>query len=146
MNDNLARIAEAVEMSDGKTPAEIIEAFLPKAPTAAGKRLVPLKLGHDLFLTKIAHPLSSGSAEWEPNDIAVALFAFTRPSRELFAMISDDTYEAEFFAFLDEIEIGELEGAATELLHHWFSRKSTAIGMESPHPTTQKKTAGSDGG
>lgn len=146
MNDKLARIAEAVEMSEGKTPCEIIEAFLPKSPTAAGKRLVPLKLGHDLFLSKIAHPLATGVPNWEPNDIAVALFAFTRPSADLFAMISDASYETQFYGFLDEIEIDELEGAATELLHHWFSRKSTAIGMESPHPSSQKKTADLVGG
>jgi hypothetical protein len=146
MNPALLEIAEAIEKSEGRTPAEVIEAFLPVAPTACGQRLIPLTMGHDLFLTKLEHPLATGSANWTPADIAVALFTFTRPSRELFAMIDDGTYAEKFHAFLDEHAAGDLPDAATELLHHWFSRKSTAVGMESPHPVTQKKTAVSAGG
>lgn len=146
MTPQLLEIAEAIEQSAGKTPAEILEAFLPKTPTIIGRRLVPLKLGHDLFLSKIGHPLAEGSTAWEPHDIAQALFVFTRPSRDLFAMMEEDTYLDKFHAFLDEIDAADLDSAATELLHHWFARKATSVDLESPHPSTQKKTADSAGG
>lgn len=146
MKASLLEIAEAIEQSEGRTPAEIISAFLPEAPTVIGQKLVPLKLGHDLFLAKIEHPLASGSDEWSANDIATALFVFTRPSRDLFAMLENDTYLETFYAFLDEVDANEIDSAATQLLHHWFSRKETALAMESPHPSSQKKTEGSVGG
>ncbi len=146
MKASLLEIAEAIQQSEGRTPAEIIGAFLPDTKTVIGQKLVPLKLGHELFLAKIEHPLSSGSDEWAPNDIASALFVFTRPSRELFEMLENDTYLDSFYKFLDEVDATEIDAASAELLHHWYTRKQTALAMESPHPSSQKKTAGSAGG
>jgi hypothetical protein len=143
---SLEQIAELLQASEGKTPSDVLAAFLPDRRTAFGQRLVPLTAGHDLLLEKLAHPFARPGTEWKAHDLAVALLCFTRPSRELFQLIEDGTFEDAVFELLDSLPFGDLDAAAAELVAHWATHRATALSMRSPHSVGEKKTAGSAGG
>jgi len=143
---SLDALADALRDAEGKTPSDVVAAFLPDCKTIFGQKLLPLTAGHDLFLEKIAHPFATGGKEWTSHDLAVAMFAFTTPSRDLFRMVANDTLEDALFDFLDSLPFGDLEPAAAELVGHWISHRATALAMRSPRSEGQKKTAASVGG
>lgn len=140
----LEDIAAAKEASGGSHPSAVLNAFLPRTKTILGNRLLPVMAGHELLLAQIAHPLSV-AGPMADSDVLMALFIFSMPSRELFQMISDDTFESEFFAFLDSIPASDIEKLGEEMVAHWISGRVTALAMESKHPGAQKKTAASGG-
>lgn len=148
METTIDQLTEALENSQGRTPREVVDAFCPVGRSIGPFPLVPLKAGHDLFLTRIGHPLVAGnSPAWGPQDLATLLFAFTRPSRDLCDMIEDGTFSDALHEFLDEIPLGLLETAAADLVAHWIRARDTALAMGSPHAGTgSKKKAGSAGG
>jgi hypothetical protein len=147
METTLEQLAEAMENTRGKTPAEVVDAFCPKGASVAGLPLVPLTAGHDLFLSRVNHPLSrNAGGTWTPHDVAIALFAFTRPSRELFAMVEDETWDQALFAFLDTIPMGEIEAAAAALVTHWIRARATMVPMSSPHQAAGSKKKRASGG
>jgi hypothetical protein len=137
-----------MQRAEGRTATEILDAFGPYRETIGGRPLVPLRIGHKLLLEKFGHPLASRrplATEWAAEDLAIALFVFTRPSRELYQMVEDGTFAAEVFAMLDEIPAAELDSLPASLLRHWFASEETMLAMKSPHVSGQKKTAGSGG-
>jgi hypothetical protein len=138
-------ISAAMMAVDGKTPAAVLEAFLPQKVTHLGQTLVPLTAGHELALAQLGHPLATGKA-WEDIDVLTALFIFSRPSREVFAMIAGGTFEADFFLFIDSIPTADIPKLGADMAAHWMRSRATALAMESPHPSAQKKTADSAGG
>ena len=138
-------IAAAMAAADGKTPSAVIEAFLPKRMTHLGQKLVPMKAGHELMLAQLGHPLATGQP-WEDIDVLTALFVFSRPSRELFAMVEDDTFQKVFFEFIDEIPPADIPKLGSDLISYWMKTRASALSMENKHSTAQKKTAVSDGG
>ena len=136
----LEQLSEALENTRGRTPREVLDAFCPVGAKIGSRRLVPLTAGHDLFLTRMKHPLARGAgAAWTAEDVALLLFAFTRPSSELFRLIEEDALPAALHEFLDELPLGETDGAATALVAHWIRSRHTAIGMAMP------KGAGAEG-
>lgn len=137
-------IAQAMREVDGQTPTAVIEAFIPKAVTKLGKTLVPLTAGHELALSQLGHPLATGKP-WEDVDVLMALFIFCRPSREVFAMIADGSFESQFFLFIDGIPTADIAKLGTDMIAHWMRSRATSLAMENPHATSQKKTADSDG-
>lgn len=137
-------IAAAIAASDGKTPSSVIEAFLPKPMSHLGKRLVPMTAGHELLLAQLGHPLATGT-KWEDVDVLLALFVFSRPSRELFHLMEQDTFQAEFFSFIDAIPPADIAQLGSDLIAHWTRTRASALAMESRHTTAQKKTAASAG-
>jgi hypothetical protein len=148
MAATLDQLAEALENTRGRTPLEVIDAFCPVGAKIGPFPLVPITAGHDLFLARVKHPLATGgSAAWGAYDVATALFAFTRSSRELFRMIDDDSFESALYEFLDDIPVGVLNHAAAELMAHWIRARATAVAMKSPHPDgSSKKKRASAGG
>ncbi len=147
MATTLEQLAEALENTNGRTPREVIDAFCPIGAKIGPFPLAQLTAGHDLFLSRVRHPLATGhAAEWGPQDVAVALFAFTRSSRELFRLIEEDAFADSLHAFLDEIPLGTIESAATALMAHWIRARATALPMKSPHPAGSKKKRDSAGG
>lgn len=139
---SLEQLQEAIENSEGKTPGEILEAFMPKGKKVGGVTLVDITFGHGLFLSNINHPLSTGKIDnWKPYDIAVALFAFTRSSKELTRLIREDELEESLYEFLDGIPMDEVEQSSTILIAHYFSSMKTIVPMDSPEGVqAQKKT------
>jgi hypothetical protein len=138
----IEQLIEALETSEGKTPQEVLDAFYPTQPQIGGHDLVPLTAGHELFLAKVDHPLASRQvAAWTPSDVAIAFFAFTRPSRELERMLRDGSFEDGFHEFLDDVPVGEIEGACSTLVLHWLSARKTAVEMVNPHGGPKKKRA-----
>lgn len=131
-------IAAARQSSDGKIPSTILDAFLPKPKTIFGQTLVPLTAGHELLLGQLDHPLATGQP-MEDSDVLMALFVFSRPSRDLFAMVSNDTFEPAFFKFIDSIPPADIEKLGHDMVAHWVSGRATAIALESKN--AQKKTA-----
>jgi hypothetical protein len=126
-------LAEALEESRGVTPQEIVDAFIHAKTDIAGTPLVPLSAGHDLFLTRIKHPLTLGaSAVWGAHDVATAFFVFSRTSRELNQMVADGTYEEKFYNFLDSIPMSEINAASAGLIAHWVKCRNTALPMKAP--------------
>ena len=57
---SLKELQEAIQNTEGKTPSEILEAFMPKGKTVGGVPLVDITFGLGLFLSSINHPLASG--------------------------------------------------------------------------------------
>lgn len=146
-NLTLADLQEALEATEGKTPQEILDAFCPEKTTIAGHPLVPLTAGHDLFMSRIKHPLALGSAAWTADDVATALFVFCTPSDELQSMMANGTYEERFYQFLETIPLHETEKAAVTLIAHWAKSRNTALAMKAPAGVEgSKKKAASAGG
>lgn len=133
-------IAAAIAAAEGKIPAAVLNAFLPIPKTHLGQTLVPLKAGHELLLSQIGHPLATGE-KWEDVDVLMALFIFSRPSRELFDMVAADTFERRFFEFIDSIPPSDISALGEVMVAHWVTARVTAIAMESKHAKGQKKTA-----
>jgi len=139
---NLEQLQEAIKNTEGKTPSEILEAFIPKGKTVGGVPLVDITFGHGLFLSSIDHPLASGKIDdWQAYDIAVALFAFTRSSKELTRLIREDRLEDSLYEFLDGIPMDEVEQSSAILIAHYFGSIKTIVPMNSPEGVkAQKKT------
>lgn len=141
----LEDIAAASAAVSGKFPTAVIEAFLPPLTSHLGQKLVPLSAGHELLLAQIEHPLSTGR-KWDDQDVLMALFLFSRPSRISFAMVADGTLEAEFFAFIDAIPAADIPALGKDMVSHWMRSRNTALAMGNEHSKSQKKTADSAGG
>lgn len=139
---NLDDLQEAIKNAEGKTPQEILEAFLPKGKKVGGLPLVDITFGHGLFLSSIDHPLSTGRIDnWQGYDIAIALFAFTRSSKELTRLVREDELEDALYEFLDGIAMSEVEESASVLIAHYFGSMKTIVPMDAPAGVEgQKKT------
>jgi len=135
-------LQKAIENSEGKTPQEVLDAFLPKGKKVGGFPLVEVTFGHTLFLSDINHPLVSGKIDdWKAHDIAIALFAFTRSSRELVQLVKDDLLDDKLYDFLDRIPMDEIESSSVVLMAHYYASLKTIIPMESKNDgKAQKKT------
>lgn len=140
----LEQLAAAMEEVAGKTPKEVLEAFIPVATSAAGVPLVPLKLGHEMILAQLNHPFATGR-KLDDTDVLMAFFVFSRPSTEGFAMIADGSFDATFFQFLETLPADDIKSIAPCIVTHWATARATAIEMRSPHPNGSKKKEGSDG-
>lgn len=126
------------------TPRAVIDAFLPLPVTAAGRKLFPLTAGHELILAQTNHPIATGK-EWESVDVLSALFIFSHQSRLLFSMISDGTFEVEFYKFIDGLSACDVQKLGVEMIEHWSNSRKTALEMTSDSEGPQKKTADSAG-
>lgn len=138
--DNLQRALDSVE---GATPKEVIDAFLPKKKEIAGRSLVPLTLGHSIFLANCDHPLSRGELEnWKPHETALALFAFTRGSGELKDEVANGTLEQSLDDFMKEIPLGSVLAFTAILMAHYIESLQTGVEMHDPNAKgkAQKKT------
>ena len=145
METTLDDIQAAVIAANGKFPDVILRAFLPEKATLFGKALVPLTAGHHLVLVHLEHPLVIAGKTWQAQDIPLAMFVFTRGSKNLFQILANGGFEAEFYDFIESLPCAEMTDAIRQLIGHWLAATSTALAMESPHDT-QKKTADSAGG
>lgn len=142
-NDIAAALAS---LDSSSTPGAVLDAFLPKPVTVIGKKLLPLTAGHELALAYTKHPLASGG-KWEDSDVLLALFLFSRPSREIFALIEDGCFEDAFLAFVDSIPPADIPQLGHDLVAHWMRNRRTALAMENEHATAaKKKTEDSAGG
>lgn len=141
----LEDIAAARMATGGMTPQAVLEAFLPKPVTHLGQTLVPLKAGHELLLSQLGHPFATGEA-FQDIDVLMALFVFSRPSRELFALVATDDFEPEFFKFIDSIPMPDVKALGNDMVAHWLKSRRTALEMENPDSTAQKKTAADSAG
>lgn len=143
------QLAEALENVEWRTPMEVLDAFCPVGRKIGGVALVELTAGHDLFLSRIRHPLAIGKgSSWQAHDVATALFAFTRPSVELEKHISQGTLEDALHEFLGTLPMAAMETAAADLLAHWIRARSTAVAMQAPagiRAPAAKKKPDSDG-
>lgn len=135
----LEDIAAAREAVAGMTPAAVLDAFLPKPATHLGQTLVPLTAGHDLLLSQLKHPFATGEP-FADIDVLMALFVFSRPSRQLFALLAADDFEPEFYQFLDRIPTADIAKLGSDMVGHWLRSRNTAMEMENPHAAAQKKT------
>ena len=140
----IEQIAAAREGAGGRIPSAVVDAFVPTPAKSLGQRLVPLKAGHELVLSKIGHPLSTGKS-WDDEDVLIALFVFSRSSRDLFALLEREEFKDCFFEFVDSIPIGDVAKLGSDMVAHWMSARNTALPMESRHGGAQKKTEDSDG-
>lgn len=141
----LEDIAAAREAIGTATPSTVLDAFLPKPVTHLGQKLVSITAGHELLFAQISHPLATGK-KWEDIDVLMALFIFSRPSRTLFEMVADDTFDPQFFSFLDSIPVADIEKLGHDMVAHWMRSRAAAIAMENPHSTAKKKAEASAGG
>lgn len=135
------QLERAVENTEGRTPREVIEAFLPKGRKIGEHDLVEVKYGHCLFLESFKHPLLQGkTGEWTAQDLGIALFTFTRSSEELFRLVKNDQVEEELYRFLEDIPASKHKEYASEIIFHYYRSMNTAVAMESKSEKAQKKT------
>lgn len=139
--DDLERLQKAIENTEGKTPQEVLDAFMPKGRSIGEHELVEVKYGHCLFLESFDHPLLKGrTGEWTAQDLGVALFTFTRSSESLFEMVKKGTVEDELYSFLESIPANKHKEYASEVIFHYYRSMNTAVSMESKNGKAQKKT------
>lgn len=136
------QLQAALEGIEGATPQEVLDAFLPKKKEIAGLPLVPLTMGHSLFLANYGHPLAQGKLEeWTPEQVGVALYAFTHDSAQLAKEVHDDTFEDNLFSFLKKIDLGQVPKFTAMLMAHYLNSIQTGIEMHDPNSrNAQKKT------
>jgi hypothetical protein len=135
----LDEIAAALAAVEGSTPTAVLDAFLPRPVSTVGQKLVPLTSGHELLLAHVKHPLSTG-AKWEDFDVLMALFIFSRQSRDLFELVNQDQLENAFFAFVDSIPPQDIPKLGQDVAAHWMRSRRTALAMTNEHTTAKKKT------
>lgn len=151
METTLEDLEFAASAVEGKTPEEVVEAFLPDTIKVGGFALVPLTAGHEMVWAKLGHPFGKRDAAavigrtMTPDEIALAIFTTTRTSDELFRLLAEDRFEAEFFAFMEAFPTGDLTQAAQAVTLHWMRACSSAVAMRSPHAAPLKKKAASAG-
>lgn len=146
-NTTLEELARAMEEADGRTPADIIDAFCPDRREVAGLSLVKLTAGHELLWSKLDHPFARGVGDWTPNDLALALFTCTRTSAESFRLLEEGAFENTFYQFLDDIPVDELGDATSILIAHWLESRKPSLAMKPPAGSNAgKKKAASVGG
>ena len=134
-------LQKAIENSEGKTPQEVLDAVLPKGNKIGNYALVDVTYGHCLFLESFNHPLLKGqTGKWSAQDLAVALFTFTRSSETLRDLVKTDKVEDELYKFLDEIPASKHKEYASEVIFHYYRAMNTAVPMESKNSKAQKKT------
>lgn len=145
----IEQLAEALENVEGRTPMEVLDAFCPVGRKIGGVSLVELSAGHELFLARVRHPLAMGKgAAWQAHDVAMALFAFTRPSAVLETHVRDGSLEEALHEFLGTLPLASMETAAADLLAHWIRARASAVAMQTPagiRPPTPKKKPDSAG-
>ena len=141
----LEDLAAAREAVDGKIPGTVVAAFVQPAKTCLGQKLLPITAGHELLLAHIEHPLATGG-KWQDSDVLMALFIFSRRSRQSFEALADGSFESEFFDFVDSLPASDVPSLGQDMVSHWLKSRQTALAMESEQKTAQKKTADSDGG
>ncbi len=142
---NLEHLQKALQNTEGKTPQEVLDAFMPKGGSIGEHELVEVKYGHCLFLESFEHPLLKGrTGEWTAQDLGVALFTFTRSSESLFEMVKKGTVEEELYHFLESIPASKHKEYAGEVIFHYYRSMNNAVAMENKSGKAQKKTR-SDG-
>jgi hypothetical protein len=138
----LEQLQEALDATEGRTPKEVLDAFLPKGKKIGGLPLVDLTLGHALFLAQLDHPLSKGRLNgWEPHETGLALYAFTRCSKELKTQIHDGSLEDKLYEFINSLSFGEIPKYTAILMAHYLNSIQTGMEMHDPNSKkSQKKT------
>ena len=138
-------IAAALAITEGRTPGAVVGAFLQKPVTIQGRRMAAYTAGHDLLFCDLGHPYATGG-KWEGRDVLMALFVCSHPSRELFAMVAADTFEKNFFDFIETLPSHDISAVCRDLVAHLARSRRTALPMENAHGTGKKKAAASAGG
>ena len=141
----LEDIAAALAITDGRTPGTVVEAFLQKPVTIQGCRMAPYTAGHDLLFCDLQHPYATGGT-WDGRDVLMALFVCSHPSRDLFAMVADETFEKKFFDFIETLPSHDISDVCRQLVAHLARSRRTALPMENAHGNGKKKAEDSDGG
>lgn len=139
---SIEKLKEALEGVEGATPQEVLDAFLPKNKKIGNRSLVPLTLGHSLFLANCGHPLSKGDLEnWRPDQTALALYTFTSESKELAEQVKDGTIEDKLIEFTETLSLGEIPKFTALLMAHYLQSLQTGVEMHNPKErAAQKKT------
>jgi len=143
----LEKLQRALFEAENTTPDEVLDAFCSETTSIGGLKLFPFTAGHELFLTRLKHPLSRGNFHgWTPEDLLQAFFVFTRPSKELFKLYERGEYEDAFYEFLDDIPSVELEQASVDLVGHYIRSRATNVQLKAMDGVGSKKKAASVGG
>lgn len=140
---SIEHLQAALEHVEGATPQEVLDAFLPKKKEIAGLPLVPITMGHSLFLSNYGHPLAKGKLDgWKPDEVGMALYAFTHSSKELATRVADGSLEDDLYQFLEKIELGDVPKFTGLLMAHYLNSISTGLEMHDPNSRkkAQKKT------
>lgn len=140
---SIEQLQAAINSVDGATPKEVLDAFLPEKKEIAGRRLVPLTMGHSLFLSHCDHPLAKGDLEnWRPHEVAIALYAFTNTADDLRREVEEGTLKKSIDDFTAELPLGGLLAYTAILMSHYLESVSTGLEMTNPDngKIAQKKT------
>lgn len=138
---SLEQLQKAIDNTSGRTPEEVLNAFLPKGKKIGEFNLVEVTYGHCLVLENLDHPLVKNKNDgWTATDLGIALFVFTRPSEILHKLIKNDEFEDELYSFLAAIPASKYKDFAKDVIFHYYGSMSNSVEMESKSNNTQKKT------
>lgn len=138
---SIERLQQAIDNTKGKTPPEVISAFLPQNKKIGEFKLYDVTYGHCLVLENLNHPLvENRNCDWTATDLGVALFVFTRPSNVLHELIKEEKFEDELYEFLNQIPASKYRDFAQDIVFHYYGAMSNVVEMESKGKSSQKKT------
>lgn len=145
MIPELKNIADAVTSDPGRTPTDVVEAFLPDPAVVFGKKLRPVSVGLWLCFEKIGHPFLTGSESVTLYDVASAFVLLTKPTREVYAAVEQGDFRDMVLQLADELPMAGFDEVLGVLKQHFDAGCRTVLPMRSPYDSGQKKTAGSAG-
>jgi len=138
---SLEQLQKAVENTKGRTPEEVLDAFMPKGKKIGDFALVEVTYGHCLVLESLNHPLIQNKSEgWTATDLGIALFVFTRSSELLHKLIKNDEFEEQLYSFLSSIPASKYKDFAEDIIFHYYGSMTNAVEMVSESKSAQKKT------
>jgi hypothetical protein len=138
---SLEQLQEAIQNTNGRTPEEVLDAFLPRGKKIGDFDLVEVTYGHCLILENLDHPLIKNKNDgWTATDLGIALFVFTRSSALLHQLIKTDKFEEELYSFLSAIPANKYKDFAEDIIFHYYGSMTNVVEMESKTTGTQKKT------
>ena len=141
MGPNLDDLEKAISNTKGRTPQEVLDAFLPQNKKVGNYTLEEVTYGHVLVLEHLNHPLVKNKNDgWTVSDLGVALFVLTRPSDVLHKAIKNDSFEDKLYEFLADIPANQYENFAKDIIFHYYGSMSNVVPMESKNKKAQKKT------
>ena len=133
-----------------RTPAVVLDAFLPERVMAGDIPLHPVTMSVIMALEKIESPFLGGKTEIKYRHIAEALFVLTQPIGEVRRAIEEGTFAAGVNELADHLDMTVLSQAVPAISAHIAKSFETAIpygdGKAGPlagHPSQTADSGGS---
>jgi hypothetical protein len=150
MNETQIAAAEAArDQCSHKTPAVILDAFLPEQIKVGNIALNPVTMSTIMVLEKLQSPFLGGGAEMKYQHIAEALCVFSQPIATVREALRNGTFQALVDSLADQLDMAVLAKAVPAIAEHIGKAFETSIpygeGKTGPLAGHPSQTADSGG-